>query len=198
MRGHTPRSDEDPSLQGVYFFCATGRKDRDLRDRNNLLRFAWPAAAPAPSSSKRNPSSSKPAAQAREIAIYHREIRPGFPRSRVGLAWEPLFIQARSASKGNRDLSPRNQARIPSLARRACMEKATGLTRSCQLLDAARSTLSCLLPHPHPHRQHHERSARRELHERIGLGNQTLEPRHTGHSGQQRCPHESFTGEARA
>ncbi len=27
----------------------------------------------------------------------------GFPRSRVGLAWEPLLIQARSASKGIRD-----------------------------------------------------------------------------------------------
>ena len=26
----------------------------------------------------------------------------GFPRSRFGLAWEPLFIQARSASKGIR------------------------------------------------------------------------------------------------
>ena len=27
----------------------------------------------------------------------------GFPPSRVGLAWEPLLIQARSASKGIRD-----------------------------------------------------------------------------------------------
>ena len=31
-------------------------------------------------------------------------------------------IQARSASKGKCDPSPRNQARIPSLARRAWME----------------------------------------------------------------------------
>jgi hypothetical protein len=32
------------------------------------------------------PSPSKPAAQARENAIHHGEIRPGFPRSRFGLA----------------------------------------------------------------------------------------------------------------
>ncbi len=29
-------------------------------------------------------------------------LQYGFPRSRVGLGWEPLFIQARSASKGIR------------------------------------------------------------------------------------------------
>jgi hypothetical protein len=31
---------------------------------------------------------SKPAAQARENAIHHPELRPGFPRLRVGLGWE--------------------------------------------------------------------------------------------------------------
>ena len=49
-------------------------------------------------------------------------------------------IQARSASKGKRDASPKTRPRIPSLARRAWMEKATGRRRSCQLLDAPGST----------------------------------------------------------
>ena len=48
-------------------------------------------------------------------------------------------IQARSASKGKRDPSPRNQARIPSLARRAWMGQPTARSLSCQLLDAPRS-----------------------------------------------------------
>ena len=73
--------------------------------------------------------------------------------------------------------------RVPSLTPRACMKRGPRRTR---------------LPHPHPHRQHHERSARRELHEGIGLGSQTFERRHTGHPGQQRRPQESLAGEARA
>ena len=264
MRGHAPLADVTTLPEGESIFCATDRKDRDLRDRNNLLRCAWSATAPAPASSKTvNDAShhiwamyrlliftgciqSCSARQLRFSSVDFRvvavllDMQDGFPRSRVGLAWEPLSIQARSASKGKRDPSPRNQPRIPSLARRACMRGRPGRTRKASLRrlraneaapperrrrgaaeasgagpprPGARTprvpslTLrACMergprrtrLPHTHPHRQHHQRSARRELHEGIGLGSQTFEPRHTGHSGQQRCPHEGFTGEARA
>jgi hypothetical protein len=52
-----------------------------------------------------------------------RTTQRGFPRLRVGLAWEPLRHPSPQRKQGNADgASPTDHAtRIPSLARRACM-----------------------------------------------------------------------------
>ena len=111
------------------------------------------------------------------------QSEPQAPPSQRGSPPERRRRGAAEASGAGPSRPGARTPRVPSLALRACMKRGPRRTR---------------LPHPHPHRQHHERSARRELHERIGLGGQPLEPRHSGHPGQQRRPHEGFAGEVRA